>query len=101
MHRKSQLVGMSEGMIKPVDNYVKKRIQKIFLEKERYAYELKKKAEAAKRREKPSGSSSDPPAGSSHSPVAESSDSPGPNTAPDSMPPPPPPTQVVQAAGAT
>ena len=40
---------MSEKMVKPVDEHVRLRIGRIFLEKERYAYELRKRAEAAKK----------------------------------------------------
>ena len=72
-------MGMSEKMVKPVDDHVKARIGRIFKEKERHAYELKKKAEAAKIRRTADGDES------TAEPVVES-------------PCPPADTQVVQAA---
>ena len=66
-------------MVKPVDEHVRLRIGRIFLEKERYAYELRKRAEAAKK------------AGRRNDAEAESPDTDSALQRAD--------TQVVQAAG--
>ena len=47
--RMSRLVSLAEGMMKLVDDHVRARISKIFAEKERYAYQLKMKAEQRNR----------------------------------------------------
>lgn len=41
---------MSEKMVSGVDTKIRSRVAKIFLEKERHAYEMKKRAEASRRR---------------------------------------------------
>ena len=43
--RKSRLVSLAEGLMKPIDEHVRARVSAIFAEKERYAYQLKLKAE--------------------------------------------------------
>ena len=42
--RKSRLVSLAEGLMKPIDDHVRDRASTIFTEKERYAYQLKQKA---------------------------------------------------------
>ena len=42
--RKSRLVSLAEGLMKPIDEHVRERVSAIFAEKERYAYQLKQKA---------------------------------------------------------
>ena len=44
--RKSRLVSLAEGLMKPIDEHVRERVNAIFVEKERYAYQLKEKAAA-------------------------------------------------------
>ena len=43
--RKSRLVSLAEGLMKPIDEHVRERVNAIFAEKERYAYQLKQKAQ--------------------------------------------------------
>ena len=43
--RKSRLVSLAEGLMKPIDDHVRERVSAIFAEKERYAYQLKQKAQ--------------------------------------------------------
>ena len=42
--RKSRLVSLAEGLMKPIDEHVRERVSATFTEKERYAYQFKQKA---------------------------------------------------------